>query len=158
VIQTKIEEKMSRDWKPYPVFHLVTTAGCGSTHRLDRIQATTHWCVLMLEISPGRRSWMHAWGRELDTNMLATSSVHARERRLVGPFTPPHAGAGWSGSRCTRRRARRVGSTLCERIGTGAQARARHYAEARARVRKGEARAVLSKATRYVSFPSFEHM
>jgi hypothetical protein len=67
-------------------------------------------------------------------------------------------GAVWSGSRCTRRRARRVGSTLCERIGTGAQARARHYAEARARVRRGEARAVLSKATRYVSFPSFEHM
>jgi hypothetical protein len=68
------------------------------------------------------------------------------------------AGAGWSGSRCTRRRARRVGSTLCERIGTGAQARARHYTEARACVRRGEARAVLSKATRYVSFPSFEHM
>jgi hypothetical protein len=93
VIQTKIEEKMSRDWKPYPVFHLVTTAGCGSTRCLDRIQATTHWCVLMLEISPGRRSWMRAWGRELDTNMLATSSVHARERRLVGPFTPPHVGS-----------------------------------------------------------------
>jgi hypothetical protein len=57
---------MGRDWKPYPIFHLTTTVGRRSTRCTGRTRATARRCVLGLEISPGRCSWMHVRGRELN--------------------------------------------------------------------------------------------